>query len=99
MRKLAIGLSLAVMFLAGCSDIADWAEAHPPDLYGTQAAQDIEDAKEKAITAKRPNVMERVDGPADSWVIRKFETEFSDGTRVGCVAARTISCVKLKGAL
>ena len=100
MRQLAIGLILAVLFLGGCSEVADWAEKNPPDLYGTQAAQDIEDAKEDALTAERPNILERLDGPSDSRVVRKFEAEFSDGTRVGCVTLSSgVSCVTLKGAL
>ena len=54
-----------------------------------------EEAKAKVL---RPTVMERVDGPGDAF-IAKFETEFSDGTRVGCVTVSlySLACVKLAG--
>ena len=98
MRQLAMGLCLAVLFLGGCEWVSE--NVPHPDYYGTQAAQDIEDEKEDALTAERPNILERIDGPADSRVVRKFEAEFSDGTRVGCVAiSNGLSCVTLKGAL
>jgi hypothetical protein len=43
--------------------------------------------------------MERIDGPGDAYIY-KFETEFSDGTRVGCVTVSSyynVDCVTLTG--
>jgi hypothetical protein len=60
----------------------------------------IQEIRSAAAEAKqsRPNVMERVDGPKDAH-ITKFETEFSDGTRVGCVTVSlySLTCVTLTG--
>lgn len=85
MRKLAIGI-LAAMFLGGC--------------YSQETAARLarrEDSKEANKT--RPSITERIDGEHENY-IAKFETEFSDGTRVGCVThGYGVSCVALKGPL
>jgi hypothetical protein len=64
---------------------------------GENARQEIRSAAAEAKHS-RPNVMERVDGPNDAY-ITKFEIEFSDGTRVGCVTVSlySLTCVTLTG--
>lgn len=85
MRKFAIGI-IAVMFLGGC--------------YSQETAARLERHEEsKEANKTRPAIMERIDGEHEAFTA-KFETEFSDGTRVGCVThGYGLSCVALKGSL
>jgi hypothetical protein len=84
MRKLvAVLCGFGILFLVGCADTE---------------RQDRRNALTAARQA-RPNLMERIDGPADAYIY-KFETEFSDGTRVGCVTVSSyynVDCVTLTG--
>lgn len=87
MRKLGLLLcGFAILVLVGC--------------YSTETANRIErrDASQ-AANKERTSIVERIDGEHERY-IGKFETEFSDGTRVGCVqSAYGVACVPLKGTI
>ncbi len=84
MRKLALVLcGFGILFLAGCYSAEDSSRI---------VRRDAGEAADK----ERPNIKERIDGKHENY-LSKFETEFSDGTRVGCVqASYGVSCVTLK---
>jgi hypothetical protein len=87
MRKLAAVLcGFGILFLVGC--------------YSTETADRIERREAGTAANKtRTSIVERIDGEHEAY-IGKFETEFSEGTRVGCVTTGYgVSCVPLKGAL
>lgn len=93
MRKLAIGLSLAVLFLIGCEWVSD--NVPHPDLYGTQAARAEADLKHPPTTLITEGLnFPKHQGNAPDAL--KFEIEFSDGTKAGCIYIWSgVSCVKL----
>ena len=86
MSKPALGF-MVVLFLSGCeSEI---------QIQTTRRAA-IEAAKE--ANRSHPNIMERIDGPKDPYYTWKYETEFNDGTQIGCVVSKSgLFCVKLGG--
>jgi hypothetical protein len=87
MRKLIL-CGFAALFLVGC--------------YSAEDAAKIERREARnAANKERTNIVERIDGANEAY-IGKFEAEFSDGTRVGCIRSgydEHVACVPLKGEL